>query len=363
MKKLDKYLISQFIISFMGSLVLLIGLYLISIFIDNVKYFYHPNVPFGIIFLFIINIIPEIIVYVSPTSALFATSFVFGNLNISNEIIAIYNGGISFIRLILPLLIVGIILSVLSLFFFEFVAADCSSRAFEIRNKIKKLTGKSLNYMYAQSDYFLLGRDKTVYHIDSFSADKGKIIRPLISKFDKKGMLTFQLYAPWGRYDETEKIWNFKNAVVFHFNKKGKMQQERIDYYTLKLPESPASFMKTARNVLQMRLQDAIKFIKEKKRDGGDYRKYLVEFQWRFAFPLSIVIIIFIGSLFGIYFRKAILVLSFFLSLLVSFSYYGILSLGLAFGKTGRINPYLAAWLANIIYLIICIIALKLKKV
>jgi len=362
MKTLDKYLIFQFLKVLCGSLVFMLGLYLITIYIDNLKYFTHPNVPASLIMNYIINLIPEILTQVLPAAALFSTSYIFGNMNSSNEIIAIYNGRIGFTRLISPLIILGMLMAIISFLFFEFVSTESSSKAFEMRNSIRKLSGKSLSYLYSNSKCFLKGQDGTIYYVEFLNSDDGAMAGPVIFQFDTNGDLSFQMSAASGTYDEKQKIWNFSNAYIIHFDGKEKYRDEKKAVFSMKLSESPKSFLRTPFNVMQMRLNDALKFIEAKRKSGVDYKKYLVEFHWRFAFPFSAVITILIGSIAGIYFRKAVLVLSFFLAIIMSFGYYGILALGMAYGKSGKLDPVVAAWIANVIYATAGVLALKLKK-
>ena len=120
--------------------------------------------------------------------------------------------------------------------------------------------------------------------------------------------------------------------------------------------------MKSPKSMTQMHIKDALNFIEAKKRSGANYRKYLVEFHWRFAFPFSVIITILIGSVAGIYLRKAVLVFSFSMAIILSFGYYGMLAVGIAFGKSGMLNPVAAAWIANGVYLFMGIAALRLKR-
>ncbi len=362
MKKLDKYILKQFLVSLSGSLFFMLGLYVIMIYLDNLKYFSHANVSIVLILKYIINIIPEILIQVLPAAALFSTSYTFGQMNSTNEIIAVYNGRIGFTRLISPLIMLGLVTALLSFLFFEFVSADSSKRAFEIRNEIKKLTGKSLGYMYSNFDYFLKGKDNVIYYVRIFNSDTGVMHDPVIVKFDGKGNMVFQLIARTGSYDNKKNLWSFNKVHIIHYDGKEEYSEENLDAYSMELAETPESFVKTPENVLQMRMKDAQNFIQEKKNSGENYKKYLVEYYWRYAFPFSAVITILIGSVAGIYFRKAVLVLSFFLAIILSFGYYGIMALGMAYGKSGKLDPLVAAWAGNAIYLSASIIALRLKK-
>lgn len=362
MKKLDKYIIKQFLISLSGSLVFMLGLYVIMIYLDNLRYFSHANVSILLILKYIINIIPEILIQVLPAAALFSTSYTFGNMNSTNEIIAVYNGRVGFARLLSPLFIAGLLIAGLSFLFFEFVSADSSRRAFEIRNDIKKLTGKSLGYMYSNFDYFLRGRDGVIYYVRKFDSDTGIMHDPVIVKFDRKGNMVFQLIARSGAYHNADDMWSFKRVHIIHYDGNEEYSEEDMDSHSMKLAVTPEDFVKTPENVLQMRMKEAKDFIRDKKNSGANYKRYLVEYYWRFAFPFSSVITILIGGVAGIYFRKAVLVLSFFLSIILSFGYYGIMALGMAYGKSGKLDPVVAAWAGNAVYLAASIIAIRLKK-
>ena len=361
-KTLDKYLVTQFLKIISGSLIFMLGLYLITIYMDKFRYFTHPKIPLNLIISYFLNITPEIILLVLPAAALFSTCYIFGNMNSSNEIIAIYNGKVGFYRITAPLIICGIILSLSSFCFFEFVSADSSNRAIGIWNDFRKLTGGNSRSMYNNTKLFLNGYDNTIYFIEIFDFENEIMQTPAIFKFDSNGNMVFQLIARNGIYNRNEKTWIFNKASIIQFDGKRKYTNKKIQTYSLKLKENPNSFMNTPASVMQMRMKDAINFIKVKQKTSADYRKFLVEFHWRFAFPFSIVISILIGSLAGIYFRKAVLVLSIFLAIIISFGYYGLLAIGVAYGKSGRLNPVIAAWLANMIYLSAGAIAIKLKK-
>ncbi len=361
-KRLDKYLLQQFLKVLAGSLIFMLGLYLITIYLDNLKYFSHPNVKIGLILIYFLNIIPEILIQVVPPAALFSTSYIFGNMNSNNEIIAVYNGRISFARLILPLIASGLILAAGLFLFFEFISTNSSKQAVEVKQDIKKLTGKTMGYMYSNSKLFLKGSDDTIYYVEFFDSENGIMQSPVIFKFDVNGDILFQLNAASGTYNELKNQWLFRNVYIMRNTGDGKYSNERKAVYSMNLLETPGSFMKTSVTIMQMKIKNALKFIDSKRKTGAEYKKFLVEFHWRFAFPFSVVITILIGSITGIYFRKAVLVISFFLAIIVSFGYYGIMAIGMALGKSGKLNPVVAAWIANAIYLTGGIVALKLKK-
>jgi lipopolysaccharide export LptBFGC system permease protein LptF len=102
-----------------------------------------------------------------------------------------------------------------------------------------------------------------------------------------------------------------------------------------------------------MSIPDAWRAIRKLKESGFTYKKELVEFHWKFSFPMGILIMILIGAPLSGYSRKNVLITSFLASLVVTFLYYVVLYLGITLGKNERLPPILAAWTGNLILLVI----------
>lgn len=219
-----------------------------------------------------------------------------------------------------------------------------------------------MGYLYSRSEFFFLGKENTVYYIGVADPEDGIMIGANIFKFNEEKKLILQMKANLGLYNKEKEIWDFKEAVILRFDTKGKLTEEKKPVFSMKLAERPDSFMRIPKNTMQMRFGEAINFIKIKKKLEGNYRRYLVELQWRFAFPVSISIVILIGCVLGTYFKRAVLVLSFFTSIIIAFGYYGLMATGLALGKTGKLDPSIAAWIANIVYLLGGIYLVRMKK-
>nr|HPI23526.1 LptF/LptG family permease [Spirochaetota bacterium] len=210
MRKIDQYIIRQFLFALSGSITFMVGVFLITNVIDQLKYFSDPRVPGFTVFLYLINYIPEVLTQILPAAALFSTSFMVGYLNQSNEIVAIYNGGIAFTRLLIPLLLVGVLIALGSFFFSEFVAADASKRSFELFKEIKLMAKSSVSALYSREKFYVMGKDETVYYIEYFNAGESLMNKPMLSRFDDAGVLSFQLAAEEGRYNPSTKLWDFK---------------------------------------------------------------------------------------------------------------------------------------------------------
>src|SRR3990167_2373354 len=129
-----KILRNYFLKEFVGPLFLSLGvLSFIMVLVGNLNkiadLIINKGVDFFSVFKIFILMTPYIVTYALPISLLIAVLMALGRLSSDNEIIAIRASGINLFRLILPLMIIGLILS-LSLVIFNDRAASYSHFAY-----------------------------------------------------------------------------------------------------------------------------------------------------------------------------------------------------------------------------------------
>ena len=108
---LDRYLMKNFIKSFIFCLFVFIFLFIIIDIFSNLQDIVRNHPPIIKIVELYIYSIPIIFAQTSPMATLLATLFTLGGLNQSNEIIAMRSSGLSIFHIIKPLILFGIILS------------------------------------------------------------------------------------------------------------------------------------------------------------------------------------------------------------------------------------------------------------
>ena len=77
------------------------------------------NIPMGIILQLFLYKLPYMIVLSFPMSTLLATIIAFGRLSADSEILAFRAGGIAFSRLVTPIFLTGLFVSLLTIWFNE----------------------------------------------------------------------------------------------------------------------------------------------------------------------------------------------------------------------------------------------------
>jgi len=106
-----------------------------------------------------------------------------------------------------------------------------------------------------------------------------------------------------------------------------------------------------------------LKYIMANSDKVGDKKNmYLIELFDKIALPITTVVLVLIGVPLAITPPRVRYNRGFLFSILIIFAYYLLRALSISFGEAGSLNPFLAAWLANIILSIVGM-ALYYKKV
>ena len=134
MKRLDIYLIQQFITILLISILGFTSVFLVVDLIENLDRFIDNSVPWNIVFKYYLFTMPWFVNIALPMAMLIATVFSVGLLVKRNEWTAMKSSGISLYRISIPLIIIGIIISYVS---FEF-ENKIVSNGNEIRSQIEQ---------------------------------------------------------------------------------------------------------------------------------------------------------------------------------------------------------------------------------
>ena len=101
-------------------------------------------------------------------------------------------------------------------------------------------------------------------------------------------------------------------------------------------------------------IKELKKTIKEQKNIGEDTRIYLAELAKRYSFPFASFIVAFIGlSISSKYVRGGRTTINLVICVVAGYGYYLVSGAFEAMSLNGILNPFIASWIPNILYLII----------
>jgi lipopolysaccharide export LptBFGC system permease protein LptF len=108
-----------------------------------------------------------------------------------------------------------------------------------------------------------------------------------------------------------------------------------------------------------MSFRELYKYISRNFTPSNLPKEFLVELYRKLSIPVTIVIVTMIGIAFGARIHKGGALVSVGYSLLFYIIYYGITSMLLAFGKLGKIPPFLAVWTPHVLFGTVSVYLLK----
>ena len=143
--------------------------------------------------------------------------------------------------------------------------------------------------------------------------------------------------------------WDFAKGAVYTVGDQGKVLNTTLfDNSTVKFGVDLSKELN--KNVAkEMNFTKLIKYIKQNALEKERRNAIVIELFDKIALPLTTLALVLIGVPLAITPPRVRYNRGFLFSILIIFAYYLIRALSISFGETGALQPFLAAWMPNII--------------
>lgn len=346
MKMLDKYLIKKFLYIFLLVLTSIILIFIVIDFVENVNDFLNaPNYSIFLVIRYYLVYVPNIIYLVMPMITLIASLFAVMSMSRYNEITALKSAGVSLLRIISPLIVIGIFISISMIFFDEYVVSYANQKRLEIHNyELKKKNKRLENRVYNK---LLNDVDGNKIYFMEFDATLNKGKQITIQSFDGAQM-TKRIDARKFIWDENH--WLLFNASIRDFTGERTLYSKK-DTLDLSLKGvDPSELRKERKRTEEMSFSDLNQFISDLKLMGTKTTRWEVARNSKLSYPFANLIILIFGATLAANKRRSGPALGFLVSLVIVFGYFFVFKFGEIFGQNGEISPILASWLGNIVF-------------
>ena len=345
MKLLDKYIIKGFLGTHLFSLIAFCAIYVIIDFVGFVDKFIDQNVGITIIVKYYLFYLPYIIILILPVATLLASLFSIGQLSRYSELIAIQAAGQSLYRILAPVFILGIVISLLSAYMAERVVPYTNQIKKEIYNtnikknkKRYKTQAKDISLQIAENQWLIIGY---------FDTKINTAHRVSIQKYDQNVMV-HRIDAPKMEYQDEK--WILQNGFIRNFSGMDESIKEFETLENKNIQLLPEDIAKVQKKHDEMSYWELKKFIQEIRDTGGNPDRWLVDLYLKIAFPFANFIIILFGAPLASQKTRSGTAKSFGISLFFCFIYFGLIKTGQSLGHNGALPPLLAAWIGNIFF-------------
>jgi LPS export ABC transporter permease LptF/LPS export ABC transporter permease LptG len=293
-------------------------------------------------------LIPLMFYQLVPLAALVSTLVTLGVLAKNNEITAFKASGVSLYRLALPLLLAGAILAGSLFVLDDTYLPYATQRQDALRNQIK---GKPAQTFYQPAHQWILGENNKVFNYELFDADRNLFGGLSVFELDP---ITFQIrrrvFASRAEWVPNLNTWVLEGGWVRDFNQ-GKVNYKPFQISSLEeIAEPPSYFKREVRQSFQMNWRQLRAYIEGLQQAGFDTARLSVQWHKKFAFPLIVPIIIFLGVPFAFLVGTRGAVGGLAVAIGIGIVYWATAALFEAMGGVGQLPALLAGWAPDAIF-------------
>ncbi len=353
LRQLDRYVLGTWIRLFVLAA---LGLPLVAIFFnltDMLSKLLDRGLTMREITISYVYAIPEYAFMVMPAAVLLATVFTVVGMSRHSELTAAKAGGQSFHRIMRPLFIASGLAAVLTFGVGE-LAPWATSRQLEIQKaKQARPTRARFNFVYS-------GDAGWVYTVRSLDVTSRQLKQVMFERegngLEYPGLV---LTADSATYDDSLKSWRLRTGASRVIAGPGR--QATFSFRSMRLRalrQSPADLLAESKGPDEMRFAELGRYIEALKRSGNDANKLIVEQALKLALPATCLIIAMFGAPLAVTSPRAGPAGGVAISLATALIFLLLTQLTKAIGSGGVINPMVAAWFPNVLFLFASLVLL-----
>lgn len=349
MQIIDRYVMRRFFYFLFISLAAAMTIFLVYDPIENLDKFLDRNVPTEEIIRYYLLYVPYIIYLVYPIAVLLATMFTIGGLTSTNELVAMTASGVPLWRHLLMLSFLGLLLSVTAFWWGETVVPETNRERLSIwREQVRNREDWRLT---DQGQVYLQAGQGRILHLDLYRPTEQKGYG--VDLYTLRGDRIVSRIAATQMTHDTSTGWVLHDVIERRFDGGGFEGISRLETLPIKLGIQPGDMVELKVEPEEMSLEELRRFASRIERTGGKADRWHVDIQSKIANPFAGFIIILFGVPVSAVRRRSGIIFGITLSLAISFIYFGLTQVGKVLGYKEIITPFFAAWLGNLVFLVI----------
>jgi lipopolysaccharide export system permease protein len=295
---------------------------------------------------------PAFLLDVIPMAMLFGTLLSMGRLSGESEIAAMKAGGISLLRMFLPLAIVGLVVSLFTLLIQEELVPLANDRAaYLLQTEIQKLSPSASN-LYVPTA--LPGGGKQVTIAGALDPQTESLLNVTVLRYDARGRLDEMILSDRAHYERP--TWTFQNETTYDFSGPDITTMTSASLQ-VDIGERPSEIAKhnLETNDPENLSRGEIKTALESPTLSDQQRRiFSATYASKLARPFAALVFVLFAFPLGMRrIRGGGAALGFGLALAIVFVYYVILTIALSIGSFALPLAGIAAWTPNAIFSVI----------
>ncbi len=356
MKVINWYLVKEVLKGSLVALIILLTLFTIFTFSDELKDIGKGDYQLREIFLFLFFDAPTVMYDLMPSAALLGSLFVLGAMANNRELIAMQAAGLSIFGILKAVMMAGCILASIAIVVGEFIAPEAEHEALVIRSVAQA------KQVALQTRYGLWLREGNVFiNVRQFASEK-KLADVSVFELNKNYNLSSMMHADQAEY-VSEKQWLLKQV------RRTDISPDRI--VSGELPEGvwrsgidPSLLNTVVVSAENLSMYDLFMYIDFLKKNNQKSQLFELAFWGRMVNPLVIFVMLLVSAPFvigikrGTSFGARIMI-----GVLIGMSFNVFDQIAGHLGLVYELNPALVAVMPSVLMLVVAIYAIRKVRV
>ena len=350
MKIIDRYIVAQFLKMFLGTLSVLLTLFILITFFDLIGNFIDNDVELSQLFYYFMLKLPEAAFFMAPMAVLIASILTFSIISKSRELVIMMSCGLSALRIVLPVLSAALVISVLSFLNGDLVLPASwkeSERVYQRDIMKRQYVGSS-----KQDMIWIKTESGAVWNIAHLDSAAEKLYDITVVEFSKdRSHFSSVITAANARLVEGQ--WVFEKGLVRKFGGDGTFSEEPFEEKSFSYAVGFDTFKRSEKRPQEMSFKEIRAYIVRIRAAGYDDTRYLVDMYVKVSFPAVCLVMAFIAVPFGLKTDRAGgLLVGITVSIFLGFVFWFIFSMSVSLGHNGKLPPLLASAGAHLLFLL-----------
>ncbi|HJN15083.1 MAG TPA: LptF/LptG family permease, partial [Armatimonadota bacterium] len=289
---------------------------------------------------------PNAVVWSLPVGTLLGVSLAIAGMTRDGEITAIRAAGVSFARICMPLVAIGIFGTGIAFALNEWVvpdANDASMRALEEIRVTQAVISEERNQFIRDVD------ERRIFFVGRMNAHQNLLENVVMWSFDEQDRLISIVHAEFA--DTEDNVWMLHLGRDQGYDEWGEpLAPVAFDEMEVRLQGALQKHYTDKRTAFEMSAEELRSRVATLEATGRDTHADAVELQFKYSIPAACVVFALIGAPLAFRFSRWGIFGGVLLAILMVFLYNGVRSWTLAFGLAGTLHPIIAGWLQNVLF-------------
>jgi lipopolysaccharide export system permease protein len=300
--------------------------------------------------------VPRFVSFALPMAMLMASLLCLSRFSSDRELTALKACGVSFLRLLLPILGFGLCVTGLMFWLNEDLVPLTQYQA-KLMIQQPAMEGK-LNLQDKNVFYQEYGPDREVRRFFYAQSFDGKSMQGLTILDLTQPNANQVISADSASWNMQESRWRFQNGKIYLVTVDGKEQNVlSFEDQQLYVPRDPLDLAAPGQSLEEMSISDAQSYWQQQRQAGNTRRQLKAELyiQQQFALPFISLVFAVVGSALGTSLRRVSNSTGFGICILIILGYYVLTFVTNNLGNLGVLSPVAAAWIPNLTTAVIAV--------